>query len=373
MKKINIAVIGAAGWIGGVHSDCWGRAKSVVKDTEIVLHSAVDISLDNLMKIKNRFGYLNISTNYDEIINNPEIDLIDICCDNNFHKDIAVKAAKSNKYVLCEKPLAVSFDDAKIMVDTVKKYNTPNRINFMYRKYPSLVYLKEMIERKELGDIINIKIIFERDWFSDPNTPYNWRFDKSKSGGGALVFLGSHVIDLMRFLVGDFDSLVANESTVIKERKRENDEKILERVNVDDITMAMVNFKNGATGFIQASWVTQGRKHHVEFEIQGTKGTALFNSERLNELNIYEAEGDIRKRGFKNILIGKEHPYGEIFGQVTGMGIGLKESFTLQMSDFIEDIKNNSINGPTFEDGLINMHYISKIQESVEKKGWVDV
>jgi Predicted dehydrogenases and related proteins len=125
MKKINIAVIGAAGWIGGVHSDCWGRAKSVVKDTEIVLHSAVDISLDNLMKIKNRFGYLNISTNYDEIINNPEIDLIDICCDNNFHKDIAVKAAKSNKYVLCEKPLAVSFDDAKIMVDTVKNIIPP--------------------------------------------------------------------------------------------------------------------------------------------------------------------------------------------------------------------------------------------------------
>jgi len=111
----------------------------------------------------------------------------------------------------------------------------------------------------------------------------------------------------------------------------------------------------------------------MEFQLAGTKATVIFNSERMNEVEIYEAEGSPDKRGYKTILIGSPHPYGELFSQKTGMGIGTKEGFTLQMVDFLKDVVRGTVNGATFEDGLMNVLCIEKIQESAESGKWVKV
>ena len=373
MKRVNVAVVGAAGWIGGLHSDCWVRAKSLSSDAEIHLHTAVDINEEAVRKVAARYGYAHWSIDYNEVIDNPEVDLVDICCDNNLHKEIAVKAANKGKLILCEKPMATNYPDAKEMADAVRDNNIQARVGFMFRKYPSVAFIRQLIDRGDIGELRQFKVFFEQDSVADPGLPYNWRFCKKTAGGGSIVGLGSHIIDISRYFMGEFDEVCAELTTFINERPMRDDKSKMGRVDVDDMSMVLVKFKNGGTGALFTSLVTHGKKHHMEFQLAGSKATVIFNSERMNEVQIYEAEGSPDKRGFKTIFIGELHPYGELFSQKAGMGIGTKEGFTLQMVDYLKDAVNGTVNGATFDDGLKNVLCIEKIQESAERGNWVKV
>jgi len=373
MKRLNIAVIGAAGWIGGVHSECYNRLITSLSGVNVNLHTAVDIFEEPLKKAATRYGYDNWTTDFNDVINNEEIDVIDICCNNDFHKEITIKAAKKGKHVLCEKPLALKSEDAEEMYDVVKKYKVKHMINLVYRKYPSIAFIKEMVDSGDLGEITQFRCIFEQDCYADLNRQYNWHFKKEKAGGGALLTIAPHMIDLGRFLVSDFDEVTALSETFIKEMILPGKEHKTDIVDVDDATSFLVKFKNNAIGVFQTSWVTRGRKHHLEFELVGTKGTVLFNSERLNEIELAEIEEDKRKEGFKTIFIGTEHPYGDIYNLKTGMGVGAKQAFTIQLGDFIDSIINDKEASPGFSEGVNVVRYTEALQESADNHRWVKV
>ena len=392
MKTLNVAVIGAAGWIGGVHSECLNRLKYMIPSVNIRLHTAVDVFENQVKDVARMYGFEHWSLDYSEVINNKEIDIIDICCNNNFHREIAVKAAAAGKAILCEKPLAMSVEDAQQMVDAVKKYNVINCCDFIYRKYPGVAYIKQMIDEGQLGEVYYIKAYFEQDSHFDPLDMHAWLFSKKKAGGGSIVTNGSHVIDICRYLMGDFVEVAANSQTYIKERPKvfsdqmskansqtfikerpKAMDEVMENVDVDDVTSAMIRFKNGGMGVLLSSWLTQGKRHSMNFEIVCSNGTVCFDSQRLNEVRLCEGGTARDKIGFKDILIGNEHPYGAIFNLKTGMGIGAKESFTIMIKEFIEAVIQNKPMYPNFEDGLIACQYLQKIQQAAEESKWIKI
>lgn len=287
------------------------------------------------------------------------------------HKEIAIKAAQAGKHVICEKPLSMCKEDGLEMCEAVEKAKVQHMINFVYRKYPSLVYVKELVQSGNLGQILHLNCSFEQDFYADPAIPYNWHFKRALSGGGALLTIASHMLDLARFLVGDFDEVAAQSETFIKERVCTDGQ--VDRVDVDDATSFLVKFKNQAMGIFHTSWLIRGRKHHLEFELAGTKGTVLFNSERMNEIQLAEVEKDRRKDGFKTILIGADHNYGQLFNLKTGMGIGAKEAFTIQLWDFINCVGKGVGASPDFFDGLEVVKYTEAIQEAAEQHKWVKI
>ncbi|MDI6707353.1 MAG: Gfo/Idh/MocA family oxidoreductase, partial [Bacillota bacterium] len=145
MKSINIAVIGGAGWIGGVHSECYKRLALMMPDVNINLHTTIDVFEEPIKKAANKYGFKNWSLDFNDAVEDKEIDLIDICCSNDLHKEVSIKAAEAGKHVLCEKPLAMNTKDAEEMCSTVARCKVNNMINFVYRKYPSIAYVKEII------------------------------------------------------------------------------------------------------------------------------------------------------------------------------------------------------------------------------------
>jgi len=370
-KTVNVAVIGGAGWIGGVHSECYKRLALMMPDVDIELHTTVDVFEEPIKKAAQKYGFKYWSLDYNDVINNEEIDVVDICCSNDFHKEISIKAAEAGKHVLCEKPLAMNTKDAEEMYETVTRCNVTNMINFVYRKYPSIAYIREIISSGDIGRIYHVNCFFEQDFYADPEIPYNWHFKKAKAGGGALLTIAPHMIDTARYLIGDFAEATALGETFIKERKLPGEEGKTDIVDVDDATAFMVKFKNGAIGTFMTSWVARGRKHHFEFEIAGSKGTIMFNSERMNEIRLAEVENDRRKEGIKTILVGSEHPYGKEFNLKTGMGIGAKEAFTIQLGEFIQAVINKKQASPDFFDGLQAVKYTELIQEAADKKKWI--
>ena len=206
----------------------------------------------------------------------------------------------------------------------------------------------------------------------DPNFPLYWRFDKAKSGSGALGDLGSHVTDLARFLIGEITEVSATLETFIKERPLPDNPKKKGKVTVDDASIALVRFANGAIGSIEATRFAPGRKNFNRFEINGSKGTLTFNLERLNELELYLSEDPTNIHGFRNILVTESvHPYMKWWPP--GHIIGYEHTFTHAVYDLMQGISRNRMPSPNFDDGVRNQTVLDAIEHSSKSKKWAQV
>jgi predicted dehydrogenase len=374
MKIVNIGLIGA-GWIGKVHSECFQRVESMFGLTPgtVRLHTVADLDSSLAEQAKNQFGFQKSVVDWHDLLSNREIDVIDICVANKLHLEIVKAAARAGKHILCEKPLALNATQAARMVEIVRREKRINLINFNYRKVPAIAFIKRLLDAGEIGKIYNFRSFFAQDFGMDESLPYSWRFNSEDAGGGSIVTMGSHVIDIAHFLIGDIVSLVSDSETFIRERPSLQSPGRRERVDVDDKTSAMVKFRNGATGIIQSCWTILGRKHFFQIEIYGSKGSVIFESERLNEVKLFQSDKGTEAQGFKTVLIGANHPYGNLFNLKTGMGIGIKESFVVQLGHFIQAVLESAPASPDFHEGYRVQKVIDAIKRSVETRKWEQV
>ena len=392
MKTLNVAVIGAGGWIGSVHAECYARLGTMIPDVRVVLHTAVDVVEENVKKVAQQLGFLHYTTDYRDAVKDPEIDIIDICCNNNFHKEIAIAAANAGKHVMCEKPLTMDEADALEMLKAAEENHIVNGCNLVYRTYPGVAFIKQLIDEGKLGTPYYIKALIEQDSHSDPLDMHAWLFNRAKAGGGTIVTNGTHPIDLCRYLMGDYAEVCAISETFIKERPKFDPSQIgmagsrtfiekrpdivageTEKVDVDDATGALIRFENGGFGLLVSSWVKQGTRHNVGFEVVGSRGSAIFNTERLNEVQLYLNEGseDRTRIGYTTIFLGNEHPYGELTNMKSGTGIGGKDVFAYALKDFVECVAEGKKASPDFYDGYVALRYMKRIQQSADEHRWV--
>jgi predicted dehydrogenase len=211
---------------------------------------------------------------------------------------------------------------------------------FNYRFVPAVRLAREIIDAGELGEIRHFRGRYLQDWGDDP-TLDTWRFHAAEAGSGALGDLGAHVIDLSRYLVGEIATVSALVKTFFPERQ------------VDDAIEAAVEFEDGAVGTIESTRLALGRRNAFQWEINGSKGSLAFDVERLNELQVFRADGD-RARGFKTVLVSEaDHPFWE-FWWPPGHIIGWGDTFVNEIHYLLRAIADDSDvapHGATFEDG----------------------
>ena len=256
------------------------------------------------------------------------------------------------------------------MRDAVKKYNVKNICSFNYRVVPALVLAKNLISDGKLGKIFHFRAKYLQEWIVDPDFPMIWRLRKELAGSGALGDLGSHIIDLARFLCGEITSTAAITKTFIKERNDEATGK-KEKVDVDDAVAALVEFENGAIGTIEASRFCPGRKNYNNIEINGEKGSIWWDLENMNNLWVFwKDEEPADTRGFHCVNVTESyHPYYDRWWP-HGHIIGWENTFVHTVYNMVEC--SNSHNKPlepyiaTFEDGYRNAVICDAILESAE-------
>lgn len=302
-----------------------------------------------------RYGYKKYYTDWREMIQDPEVQVLDNGGPNFLHLGPSVEALKVGKHVFCEKPLAGTAEEAKIMWEAAKNSKAKAMVCFNYRFVPALRLARDLIASGELGEIYHFRARYLQEWIMDPNFPAVWRLDKNAAGSGALGDLGSHIIDLARFLVGEIAAVSAVTRTFIKERPALDDPSKKVPVTVDDAFAAVVEFTNGAIGTIEASRFCAGRKNHQVIEVNGSRGTIVFNLERLNELEIYRVGEEPKViQGFHNVLVTESyHPFWEYWWP-HGHIIGWEHTFVHAIAHFLEAIvkgKDIAPYGATFEDG----------------------
>jgi predicted dehydrogenase len=371
-KDINIGIIGAQ-FMGKAHTNAWSNVAQFYDfPFKIVKKAACDVNPQSEIDFAERLGWESFETSWEKLISRPDIDIIDICTPNFTHKDIAVAAAKAGIHVICEKPAAMNAQEALEMYTEAEKAGVKHMIAFNYRRVPAIALLKKMIQNGELGKIFHFNAVYYQDWLVDPDFPWVWRHDAKLSGSGAHGDLNAHIIDLARYLIGEFESVCGEERTFISERKISGSDKI-GKVTVDDSVSFLAKFKNGTSGNFVATRFATGRKNFLRLEIFGSEGSVVFNLERLNELQYYNANDDSFAQGFRTIMVTeKDHPYLNLWWP-PGHIIGWEHTFIHEMGDFLLSIANKSELHPDFMDGYRNQVILDKVLESARSARWLEI
>jgi predicted dehydrogenase len=249
------------------------------------------------------------------------------------------------------------------MRDAVKKAGVVNMLAFNYRMTPAVQLAKKYIDEGAIGEILDFRGTYLQDWSADPASPLSWRFQKKVCGSGAFGDIATHVVDMLRFLIGDFTEVNARLATYIKERPIQSGsvDKLgtvkggangpKEKVDVDDHAFLVLKSAGGAFGTIEATRNAWGRNNYITFEIHGRGGSLYFNYERRDELQVCFASDPGDRRGFRTVYTGPAHPFGEHLWPIPALGIGYTETKIVEMFKFVDAIVNKKQVSPSFEDG----------------------
>ncbi len=382
-RNINVALVGYK-FMGKAHSNGLTQLPMFFDlEANIVKHTLCGRDREWVSKSAEKFGWRNVVTDYMDAVRNPEIDAIDITAPSNAHCEIALAAAENKKHIFCEKPLALNVSDARLMNEAAKKNGVKNQIGFNYRFVPALVFAKKMIHEGRLGEIYHFRGSYLQDWIIDPAFPLVWRLDKDVCGSGSLGDLGAHVIDAARFLIGDIARVVGIERTFVK--KRPIVEKMiglsgsaaadapLGEVRVDDATLLLCEFENGALGSIEATRFANGHNNDMSFEINGRKGSIKFSFERMNELEYQNAEDEDGFKGFRTISTTEGiHNYAGVWWP-PGHVLGYENTFVHEFYEFYKAIINDTATSPSFEDGVKCSQIIGAVEASIANRSWIEV
>jgi predicted dehydrogenase len=370
MRKLNIALIGY-GFMGRAHSNAWRQVRSFFDvPYEPVLKVICGRDEARVTKAADRFGWEKHSTSWEDVVARKDIDLVDICSPGDTHLPIAVAAAHEGKFIFCEKPLANTVADAEEMLAAVRANSCLHMICHNYRRAPAVALARELIGRGRIGNIYHYRGTYLQDWLVDPDFPRVWRLEKARAGSGALGDLLSHSIDLARYLVGEITEVSGLLKTFIPERPLP-ESRTMAPVEVDDAALSLVKFENRAVGTIEATRFAAGRKNYNRFEINGSRGSIVFNLERMNELELYVDEG--LESGFRTIQVtGKGYPYMEGWWP-RGHIIGYEHTFTHTVLDLLKAVAEGRLPTPNFEDGVRNQLVLEAVARSAESRSWEPV
>ncbi len=376
-KEIRVALIGHK-FMGIAHSNAFRNAEMWTGiPVKIILKClCAKDKIENLQKFAEKFGWEECETDWKKVVTRDDIDLVSIAAPNSLHKEVAIEAARNGKHILCEKPLSNSLEEAREMLDAVEKAGVKHCCGFSYRFTPSLALARQLVREGKIGRIYHVFVRYAQDWITDPDFGMVWRFEKKIAGSGSLGDLSAHSIDATHFITGlRFKEVSGNLKTIIKERPMDSErpEGPKGTVTVDDVAQFLVNFEGGSTGCFESTRLATGRKNYNTIEVNGEKGSIVWNFEDQNYLLFYDNTLSPEDAGFRKINVTHEvHPYnGGWWPQ--GHGIGYADSFVIEVAEFVRSIIEETPFSPSFEDGVKCQEVLDAIEQSAGKRRWVEI
>jgi predicted dehydrogenase len=378
-KELRIGLIGSK-FMGRAHSNAWKKA-GLFFDVALqpVLQVACARHQASLSEFAAQWGWLQTETDWKKVVSSPDVDVIDIALPQHLHHEIALAAAKEGKHVFCEKPVAMSSRQAEEMLRVCEQNKVVHYLNHNYRRTPAVAFARKLIEAGRIGRIFHWRCAYQQDWIVDPAFPLTWQLRSETAHAGPQWDLNSHAVDLAHYLVGPIATVSALTAQFVEERPLANEassgnlqaEALGEtkgRVTVEDAALMLVQFANGAAGSFEATRFATGRKNALTFEIYGSKGSILFDLERMNELRFYSVDDPEGCHGFRTIQTTESaHPYAGSWWP-PGHIIGYEHAFVHAAVDFIAAVGAGGTIEPNFASGVQILKVLEAGLESARTK-----
>ncbi|WP_433726092.1 Gfo/Idh/MocA family protein [Actinoplanes sp. CA-051413] len=387
MGQLRVGMVGYA-FMGAAHSQAW---RTVNHAFDLPLSARMSVVCgrdeDKVAAAAAKLGWEGHATDWRAVVERDDIDLVDICTPGDTHREIALAALAAGKHVLCEKPLANSVAEAREMAAAAAQAQTRGvraMCAFNYRRVPAVALMRQLVAAGRIGTIRHVRAVYLQDWIVDPEFPLVWRLRKDVAGSGALGDIGAHIVDLTQYVTGQsITGVSALTETFVKERPlptaaaglsaEGNGSSGRGQVTVDDAALFLARLDGGAVATYEATRFATGRKNGLRVELNGSLGSLVFDFERMNELQFYDAALPSAEQGFSRILVTEpDHPYMAAWWPA-GHPIGYEHTFTHEMRDLIEAIATGQDPTPSFADALQVQLVLDAVERSAAASSWVDV
>jgi len=385
-QVLNIGLIGS-GFMGQAHAEAYKRAAMLYTNLPAKphLYMIADATEELARNAAERFGFEHYTYDWRKLVENPDVDIVDITSPNAMHYEMALAAISAGKHVYCEKPLAVTTREAAAMQQAAREAGVKTMVAFNNIKTPAAMLAKQIIDSGQIGTPMRFRGWFDQGFFNDPALPFSWRCTRKDAGSGALGDLGSHVISVAQYLMGNISETIAQTQTYFPTRPvphgasgysaKANTTAQWQEVENEDQIQAMVQFETGAGGTIEASRVSAGKVFGIYWEVSGTDGTIIMDGERFNELKVSRFGDPKPDRGFKTLLAGSQTPQFSAFFpfDFAGGGLGYFDVKVIEIRDLIDGICLQDDCYPNFAFGLANQRTIDAMERSISSRMWEKV
>jgi predicted dehydrogenase len=386
MRNVNVGLIGA-GFMGKAHSLAYAALPMFFWPAPAmpVRRVIADVTKEAADEAALRFGFEHGVGDWRAVVEDPGVELVDIATPNNLHAEIAVAAAKAGKHIVCEKPLARTGEEALAIYDAARSAGIVHMVAFNYRRTPAVALARQYIEEGSIGRVLNFRGTYLQDWSADPDSPLSWRFQREIAGSGALGDIGTHILDVARYLVGEISAVCSVMRTWIPDRPvttsgldqlgaaGSGSGRQRAAVDVDDEVTTLLRFDHGAVGSLEATRNAHGRNNFFTFEVHGTDGSVYFNYEHRDELQVCFASDPADRRGFRTVFTGPAHPYGDGLWPIPALGIGYGETKIIEAYDLLSAISRGTPVSPDFADGYQIARLTDAITLSAQRDSWVEI
>lgn len=379
MTTLGVAVVGF-GWMGRVHTQAYGRLAHHYPDLPpIELVAVADDVPGRAAQAAAQFGFVTAVDDWQAIADDPRVEAVSITAPNFLHREIGVAMARAGKHIWIEKPVGLSAADATAVRDAAAAAGKQSTVGFNYRHAPAVQAAREFVQSGEIGEVTHVRFRFFSDYAAHPDGALTWRFQMERGGHGILGDLGSHGIDMARFVVGEIDALVADTAIFIPERPKPSAATSghtrasggeLGPVENEDYMSCLVRFANGGRGVIDVSRVSVGAQNSYAFEVHGTRGAVFWDFRRMGELAISRG-AEYQDQPVTTIFVGPGvGDYGS-FQPGSATSMSYDDLKVIEARNFVRSIADGVPLGATLDDAVASATALDAVVRSVESGAWV--
>ncbi len=315
------------------------------------------------------------TTDFRKVTECPDVDLVHICTPNHLHVEQLLSAMNAGKHILCDKPLTATLEEARQVERALPGYRGAGQMALHLRFFPATMRAKQLVDEGFLGQPLEFRMDYLHSGSADPCAPLKWKLSAA-AGGGVIADLGSHVLDLAGWLLGDYAELLAATHVAYPERPAAGEPGRTVRVDAEDSVMVLARMKSGAFGHISATKIATGAEDELRFELHGSKGALRFNAMDPHHLEAYDASapgaplGGVR--GWTRIDCGQR--YGAPAAAFPGpkLAIGWLRSHLACVTDFIGRAAEGRQGDPGLQQGVRVQELIELCRTSAREGKWVD-
>jgi predicted dehydrogenase len=371
MSTIGVGLIGT-GYMGKCHALAWNATKPVFGDgpRPRLVHLA-EASAELAASRAEEFGFARSTGDWRQLIADPEVEVVSITTPNAFHAEMAIAALEAGKHVWCEKPMAVALADAERMAAAARRSGKVAVLGYNYIQNPAMRQIRKLIADGVIGTVNHVRFEMDEDFMADPEAAFYWKSEAS-SGYGALDDFGVHPLSLMQYLFGDVSRVMALLAKPYADRPLRGGGR--REVETFDIASVLFELGGGITGNMGLNRSAWGRKGRIALQVFGSRGTIAYDQERMNEFQLFVAEGDPAGQGFRTVLTAPVHAPYDRFIPAPGHGLGFNELKIIECHELLRAISGDaSAQIVDFTRGLAIERAVHAMAQSHREGRWVTV